>query len=556
MVKADLLYQLNLRLQELKENTEPFGNICVLLLGDLMQIQPVRARWVFDRPYSQNFSKSYDLNSLWHLFAPIELTINHRQGEDKIYAEILNRIRFGNQTSEDIALLQSRIHPCPPLEYLHVLGNNSLVNEHNMRMLNQTEGNLITIKAQHIHPTLTNYKPTLNEHGQVKKTSFKNVLYLKKKAKIMLVHNVNTSDLLTNGTLGTIIDFVYNTNQTVRYILIDFHNPEVGKHQRQKFRSISDKYTPIPIVSFSYSLSRPSTGIASCHAKVIQFPIKLAWGITTHKIQGQTVPKPKNMVADLNSVFGPGQAYVILSRIQSLQQLHLLSISAGNIKINLAALEETTAMKLRSLNLTIPPWSQNQEGCIKILTLNIRSLKKHLHDLTSNHLLMKGDIICLTETHLNPDQILQIPNYTTLLASIGPGKGVAIYVHEKYQIQNHKTVITPQYQILSIKVANIYVSCIYRSNSIISTFDDIFQFLNENMDLNLPNFIAGDFNYSPENKLLNNLKQFNFQQLIKFPTHVHGNILDHIYTNIQEIQYFIHSVHFTDHDALLSIIKI
>jgi hypothetical protein len=52
MVKADLLYQLNLRLQEIKQNDKIFGGISVLLFGDLMQLKPVLAKWIFEKPYS------------------------------------------------------------------------------------------------------------------------------------------------------------------------------------------------------------------------------------------------------------------------------------------------------------------------------------------------------------------------------------------------------------------------------------------------------------------------------------------------------------------------
>ena len=42
MIKSDYIYLLNIRLQELKEvYDKPFGGVCVLLMGDPMQLKPV-----------------------------------------------------------------------------------------------------------------------------------------------------------------------------------------------------------------------------------------------------------------------------------------------------------------------------------------------------------------------------------------------------------------------------------------------------------------------------------------------------------------------------------
>ena len=43
-VKADMLYMLNLRLQEIKENKKPFGGVAIYAFGDIFQLQPVAGR--------------------------------------------------------------------------------------------------------------------------------------------------------------------------------------------------------------------------------------------------------------------------------------------------------------------------------------------------------------------------------------------------------------------------------------------------------------------------------------------------------------------------------
>ena len=65
MVKADMLYQLDLRLQEIKEkNGVPFGGVSIFCFGDIMQLQPVCGKYIFDRPSNPSFYLTFELDSL------------------------------------------------------------------------------------------------------------------------------------------------------------------------------------------------------------------------------------------------------------------------------------------------------------------------------------------------------------------------------------------------------------------------------------------------------------------------------------------------------------
>ena len=95
MIKADMLYQLDLRMKEIKQRTDlPFGGVAIFMFGDILQLRPVRAKYIFEEPLSDSHSLAHLADPLWEKFDVVMLIKNHRQGEDKEYADILNRLRI------------------------------------------------------------------------------------------------------------------------------------------------------------------------------------------------------------------------------------------------------------------------------------------------------------------------------------------------------------------------------------------------------------------------------------------------------------------------------
>ena len=64
MVKSDMLYQLDLKLQELKERIgTPFGGISILAFGDILQLKPVLGNFPFEKPRNQEFHCTFQLHN-------------------------------------------------------------------------------------------------------------------------------------------------------------------------------------------------------------------------------------------------------------------------------------------------------------------------------------------------------------------------------------------------------------------------------------------------------------------------------------------------------------
>ena len=65
--------------------------------------------------------------------------------------------------------------------------------------------------------------------------------------------------------------------------------------------------------------------------------------MTVHKFQGQTVKSPEKVVIDAKGISksDPAQAYVMLSRVQELEQLYVLEkFPKDVIRVSSAAMDE------------------------------------------------------------------------------------------------------------------------------------------------------------------------------------------------------------------------
>ena len=146
----------------------------------------------------------------------------------------------------------------------------------------------------------------------------------------------------------------------------------------QKYQKAAKKVLTLSamVSKLNESLARKK-GLISSTAKLIQYPIVLAWAVTVHKFQGQTVANPQKVVIDLKSVFEAAQAYVMKSRVQELEQLYILEeLPEEKIYANHKALTEIDRLLKVSINQNPTDWDKEaDETRIKISFLNCRSMK-------------------------------------------------------------------------------------------------------------------------------------------------------------------------------------
>ena len=94
MIRADLINQLHERLQQIKQNDRLFGGVSILLFGDLLQLKPVRGRYIFQQPRCQKYADFYEFCNLWTKFLSVVLKANHRSVHIPFFSHNLCCILF------------------------------------------------------------------------------------------------------------------------------------------------------------------------------------------------------------------------------------------------------------------------------------------------------------------------------------------------------------------------------------------------------------------------------------------------------------------------------
>ena len=299
MVNADLMDAVDRSLRQARQRpAEPFGGVQVVLFGDPYQLAPVPG----DPEERAYFGDTY--RSMWFFDAKVwqeadlrivELLQIHRQHESD-FKYMLNAVRHG-QVTKEIAdrLNEMGARPAPEDGTITLATRNDTVNRINAQALQRLPGRVLTAKAE--------------VSGDFGGRTFPadETLELKVGAQVMFLRNdtqqYGDGPRWVNGTIGTVTRIA---GGSVR-VDVDGEEHDVEPAVWERFRYAYDPG--------SKSLSRDIV------AEFTQFPLRLAWAVTIHKSQGKTYDRA---VIDLGSgAFAPGQTYVALSRLTSLEGLYL-----------------------------------------------------------------------------------------------------------------------------------------------------------------------------------------------------------------------------------------
>ena len=300
MLRADLLDAIDFMMQTVRRNSRSFGGVQVLFIGDLLQLPPVirDEEWRTLRNYYKGkfFFHSHVIQQNPPLY--IELSKIYRQTDDT-FISVLNNLRNNQITPQDIQVLNEYVKPDFDLKnnpgYITLTTHNAKADSINEQAINDLAGNEFA------------FQPFIVGDFPEKIFPVEENLKLKVGAQVMFVKNdISFEKRYFNGKMGII--------KSLSPEEIFVHFPEENKTievEKYEWKNIRYKVNEL-----TKEVEEEVLGTFA------HYPLKLAWAITVHKSQGLTFEKA---ALDVSQVFLPGQAYVALSRLTSLNGLILLS---------------------------------------------------------------------------------------------------------------------------------------------------------------------------------------------------------------------------------------
>ena len=304
MISGRLLNYCNEFLKMVNNNSQPFGGVQVILIGDFCQLPPVKTSNI----------KDYDFAFLSKTWQELELetfrlTHNFRQQDDNKLTDILEHFRNGKVTSSDIEILKSREIE-PPDSAPRLFPVNVQVDGYNNERLKKENNKIYTNEATFrcLSEKIAPFKDVVNKYiDNMRKNSITpDKLYLCKGARIMLTRNIDKD--MVNGSLGYVKEIQGDDKEITKLVVRLDNNieKEISKVAQELFDAKGE-----PLISME------------------QYPCKLAYSASVHKMQGQTLSE---CFIDFERFFEVNQAYVALSRVKTLQGLYVKNLRKEVIK--------------------------------------------------------------------------------------------------------------------------------------------------------------------------------------------------------------------------------
>lgn len=307
MLDANLLTLVDRALTTLRGSDKPFGGLQVVFVGDFFQLPPVSK----ERERSQFAFES----SAWEDANPLTcyLSEQHRQ-DDGLFLGFLGAMRRGELEDEHRELLRTRHNMGElPEDATRLYTHNEDVDRINEQALSRID---TALKVYHMRSSGSTTLVEALKRGCLSPET----LSLKQGAAVMFTRN-NFEHGYVNGTLGVIEGW-----SSAGWPRVRTKQGKIVEAEPEEWQ-VTDGNRVL--------------------ASITQVPLRLAWAITVHKSQGMSLDAA---VMDLSDAFEYGQGYVALSRVRTLEGLHLLGINERALAVHPEILSRDQAFRTASVS--------------------------------------------------------------------------------------------------------------------------------------------------------------------------------------------------------------
>ncbi|KAL0931030.1 mitochondrial dna helicase [Colletotrichum truncatum] len=338
MVDGELFDKLSQIGRTIRNNGKPWGGIQLVVTGDFFQLPPVP-----DGDKTRESKFAFEA-ATWNtaIDHTIGLTQVFRQ-RDPVFANMLNEMRLGRISEETVQAFRKLTRPIVSddgLEVTELFPTRYEVENANQGRLRNLPGKTYRYDAA------DSGDPTIRDR-LLQNMMAPKALELKVGAQVMLIKNMD--ETLVNGSLGKVTRFMSEGSFESWHMTdygsdVEMDNEGKLKNKIKAFSREVEEATKgtieYPVVEFAavdgstrtilcvpedWKVETPTGEVQASRS---QLPLILAWALSIHKAQGQTLERVK---VDLGKVFEKGQAYVALSRATCQQGLQVLRFQKDKV---------------------------------------------------------------------------------------------------------------------------------------------------------------------------------------------------------------------------------
>lgn len=301
---------------------KPFGDMQIVFCGDFLQLPPIGDTFLFT-------------SKLWNKikFHKAEMTIPVRQLEDRRYYELLCRVRTCTFTADDIELLKTRMITEQEIEERFGEKSGCRIKPTqiyciNVKVdaLNQKEFQKLTTPIELVSVPDDQLFRRIKVDGKVAFEAVFDAGLLNKAREVCAANLMRRAPTKLEFRVGA--QYILTYNLDVKKKLTNGSRCVYIGDGKMQF--MSGKVLKLDRVRQRFPAQDGLTLDRN------QMPYRLGYAISIHGSQGATLDCA---VIDIGKdVFANSQAYVALSRVRSLQALHLLGFDETKIRANAEAL--------------------------------------------------------------------------------------------------------------------------------------------------------------------------------------------------------------------------